>query len=369
MKVVNLITNFSKTFILLVVLFMVNLCLSQIKDFTFDDISDEYFNSYEHFNIYYQEISARETSKGENDVWGNKESDIEQFKRHKMLEDQYLANQKLGNNSRDNSSLYQLDDSVFAYKNKFKTNTNIENVNYDELNLDRNEFVDHSILDNPDLNDPVFNQKKYGGNKRQIPQGHPGMNLDSVISTRHFNGGREKRQNFQNYNNYNNQNSFSFFQYINFSIFGFSISEYFLGFMVLTFAYFYVFGKTFNDKYVNIWFDANKIYFDRFARISVKPDIEPIKNNTELVKDAYNIYKYYAEEYNKIKWFSAVLEFKYRQDTSSLLTSLFFKIEDKVYYRVAINPVEPVPNVFCICGKKDLESIKSSYSDVVSLIK
>lgn len=207
---------------------------------------------------------------------------------------------------------------------------------------------------------PSYIGKKSGG---RVPQGHPGMNMDSVISHRQFAGARDNK--FQNFNTQTNT-GYSIFQIINVSFFGYSLSEYLFAFMVCLIGYFYIFSKSFNDKYATAWFDSNKTYFDRFSRICVKPDTETIKNTTPMIKDAYNIFRYYVEEYKSIKWLTAILEFKVKQDTSSFVSGFLFTIQDKIYYRVGLNPVDPVPNVFCICKKTENQYVKKSYKDIVS---
>lgn len=208
-----------------------------------------------------------------------------------------------------------------------------------------------------------FNRRRAAGIR--VPQGHPGMNMDSVISHRQFTGHKDGTR-LNNFSSTNVPSSYSFFQMINISIFGYTLSEYFFVIMIIMFSYFYIFGKTFNDKYANAWYEANQIYFSKFARVSMKPEIESLKNNTQMLKDAYNIYRYYAEEYKSIKWMTAIIEFKIRQDSSSLISGLVFNIKDKIYYRAAIAPIDPVPNVFCICKKSEFEGIKKSYKDIVS---
>lgn len=210
-------------------------------------------------------------------------------------------------------------------------------------------------------NDPSLNVN--GRTGMRLPQGHPGMNMDSVITHKQFSNHKENK--FNNFN-YNNNNNYSYFQMINFSIFGFTLSEYLFAIMIVLFSYFYLFSKTFNDKYATAWYDANRNYLDRFARICVKPEDENIKNNTPLMKDTYNVYRYYVEEYKSIKSMTSILEFKVRQDTSSLISGLFFAISDKIYYRITINPVDPVPNIIVLCKKSETESIRRSYKDVVS---
>lgn len=330
--------------LLLCILFLLSYQIQQssftIKDFTFDT-DDEYISSYENFNIYYHEIRQRENNNKES-IWESSESEIDQYRKIKQKEDEYLQKEKV---TEDSNNLY--DEYGYHFKNKFRTKT---------------DQIDDIEVFNPEIHDEMYHHSTLYRNKR-IAEGHPGMNLDSIISNRHFGLNKEKKNNFNQFINNNNSNQ-SWLSYINFSFFGFSLSEYFLVTMVIIFAYFYLFSTTFNDKWATVWYDANKNYFDRFARICVKPEVEEIKNKTQLIKDSYNVYRYYAEEFKNIKWFTAILEFRKNQDSSSVLSGLFFTITDKVYYRVALNPVEPVPNVFVICKKKDLKNVKAAYKDV-----
>jgi hypothetical protein len=375
-----------------------------IIDFAFDEQDDEYFNSYEHFNIYYQESKLRgmQNLNNNKEIWGAEESDLEIFKKHKMMEDQYLESQREVNpGDQDLENIYGIDEVLFNYKNRFKNdlsgndhNINLNNMIQKNPNMEYNGkenidddnkevYMDHlrnnkDINDNVDLNEnmmikyPYNLHKQTDFDKKRIAQGHPGMNTNNIynLNSQFTKFGKEKRQqnvNNEYFNNYkkSNSNNPSYLSYINISIFGYTLYEYFVLIMIVIFAYFYFFSATFNDKFATNWYDANKIYFDRFNRVSVKPDIENIKNNTPMIKDAYNIYRYYSEEYQNIKWFSLILDFKNKQDTSSLISGMFMNVSDMIYYRVAINPIEPVPNVFCICNKNNLDTIKKSHEDVV----
>lgn len=230
------------------------------------------------------------------------------------------------------------------------------------------EFYTHGLKDDSAL----FNHEIAGNmNMNRQPRGHPGMNMERKIYNRNQHKGLNP-----NINNVHNNagttvvtsNSFWVWNILNYSIFGFTVSEIFLGFMLISFCYFHFIGKTFNDKYASVWYEANSQYFEsKFSRLGVKPEVEPIKNNTELIKDAYNIYKYYAEDYKGIiLTITAILEFRNKQSTASLISGLVFKIVDKIYYRVSIQPIEPVPNVFCICKKSEKKEMLNGYKELVS---
>jgi hypothetical protein len=252
---------------------------------------------------------------------------------------------------------------MLKIRNKY--NKNFEDQDGEDIDLD---LTQQNISEeNSKYNRAYADEINYIGKKSvagRVPQGHPGMNMDSVISHRQFTGAKDNK--FQNFNTQTNT-GYSIFQIINVSLFGYSLSEYFFAFMICLVGYFYIFSKSFNDKYATAWFDSNKTYFDRFSRICVKPDSETIKNTTPMIKDAYNIYRYYVEEYKAIKWLTAILEFKVKQDTSSFVSGFLFTIQDKIYYRVGLNPVDPVPNVFCICKKTENQYVKKSYKDIVSV--
>lgn len=201
--------------------------------------------------------------------------------------------------------------------------------------------------------------------KFQINSGHPGMNINyQMMNNRHFNN--QKFDSNYSYSGKNNGFSgyFSILNIFNFKLFGYSTSEYIFVLFIILIAYFYFFSKTFNDKYANSWYLANEAYFGRFSRVSCKSEAESVTNNTELIKDSYNNYRYYAEEFKNIETFTVILEFRQMQDTTSFFLGFLTTINDKITYKVTINPVNKISNVFIICKKQDQKKIKETYSDV-----
>ena len=256
---------------------------------------------------------------------------------------------------------------------------NEEDINNDILNISQrikskedidiyNTYINHQNGGINNVN-KKFNHHSLNNENRihNFDKGHPGQNPGNIIhNTNKFANKNNFQQNLINTDT--NSSSNFIWSILNFRILWFSLSEYTLGFMIISYLYFNFIGKTFNDKYATIWFDANSQYFEsKFERLGVKPEVETIKNNTEMIKEAYNVYKYYAEKYANIENVTAILEFRRFQSTTSLVSSLFFNITDKVYYKVSISPQEKVPNVFCICRKSDKKNLLKSYSDIVRI--
>jgi hypothetical protein len=56
---------------------------------------------------------------------------------------------------------------------------------------------------------------------------------------------------------------------------------------------------------------------------------------------------------------------KKRHDLVSVCTSIFlFNEKDRIIYEASLTPNEEVPLVFCFCKKKDIKTMKKSYSDI-----
>jgi hypothetical protein len=47
-----------------------------------------------------------------------------------------------------------------------------------------------------------------------------------------------------------------------------------------------------------------------------------------------------------------------------MLTSFLVNTKDRIIYEVAIDPIEDVSWMFCICKKRDANSLKHSYADI-----
>lgn len=199
-------------------------------------------------------------------------------------------------------------------------------------------------------------------NIHKLNLGHPGLNKNNNA---YYNNNYNKY--YSEYKEVSNNKRNVFWTLMNTKILWFTLSEYFLIFIVLSYLYFYIIGRTFNDKYATLWYEANRQYFEsKFEMLGVKPQYENIKNNTELIKDAYNVYRYYVEKHQSIDSITVILEFKRLQSTISLVNSLLFSISDKVYYKVTITPIELIPNIFCICKRKDKNNILKRYDDLVN---
>ena len=298
---------------------------TQIKDYSLDE-DDDFIKDYENFNINYNKIKERQNK-------------ID-----------YVWNKPITQNKLNQR---EIEDQYFQEKN----------INSEKYNL---EELAKQARDNPNADEAVFSQFKPNRNSFG---GHPGMNMDRVIN-KNFNN-HKSQINIDELNRINGV-KLGWFNTIlnlfNYQIYGYSISEYFLCFMIVSFLYFHFVGKTFNDKYAQAWYDANRNYFEsKFNRLGVKPEIESIKNNTDLIKDANNLYKYHVEDYLNINTLTAILEFKNKQNTAALVSGIFVTITDKIYYKVNIKPVEPSPCVFCIGRKSEIKSITSSYKDIVSI--
>lgn len=200
-------------------------------------------------------------------------------------------------------------------------------------------------------------------------QGHPGMvNNDDLkniresghpVMNRYFNK-KYNRENLAFSESFRSNPSSGSSSYLNYSY-----NEIFVLVVFIWMVYSCCSGRTFNDKYANSWYNSNKQYFERYSKLGIKPETEEISNTSELIKDSYNVYKYYAEEYKSINWILVILEFRKKQDAVSLISGLFFEISDKIYYTVSITPNEHIPNIFCICRGIDCEKLKKTYKDLV----
>jgi hypothetical protein len=150
-------------------------------------------------------------------------------------------------------------------------------------------------------------------------------------------------------------------------------------------------GRKQNDKYATLWYHANQRYFEeRYESIGLAKDEDDdaghdsdededtkkkrleekeakkkeLQNSCPLVKEGPTIYKYYAANYRYIKWLFVVLEFRQKADAMSFATGMFFNDNDRIVYEVAIEPLEVVNWVFCVCKKRDARSLKRSYEDL-----
>ena len=47
-----------------------------------------------------------------------------------------------------------------------------------------------------------------------------------------------------------------------------------------------------------------------------------------------------------------------------MLTSFLVNTKDRIIYEVAIDPIEDVCWMFCICKRRDANTLKNSYSDI-----
>lgn len=306
--------------------------ISQLFDYSFDD-EDDLLTSYENFNIYYTEISSR-VNKDDNeddDIWEKYKNII---KSNSDRENTILA--------KDNSDFKPKKiDSLTNYKRQQEIMKSHDIDSFDPFD------IDNEIMINTKL-------KEKFGEKGQYQ----------------FNNNFHKNE----FNNNKSNQKTGFFWLVDVILnhpilYGYSFSEVLLAFLIVSWIYFTVIGKTFNDKNAQIWLDANKNYYEsRFSKLGVKPDVETIKNGTDLIKEEYNIYKYYVEDYLQIESLTAILEFRNKQNTAALITGLFISIFDKLYYKVNIIPVEPHPSVFCICKKNNYREINKTYKDIVSLI-
>jgi hypothetical protein len=51
-------------------------------------------------------------------------------------------------------------------------------------------------------------------------------------------------------------------------------------------------------------------------------------------------------------------------DAISMMTSMFFTDRDRIIFEVAINPVEQVGWMFCVCKKRDINNMRKTYKDI-----
>lgn len=214
------------------------------------------------------------------------------------------------------------------------------------------------------------------GNERRF-NNHPGMNGGN-----HRYGGRH----YQNHGGINNQHfqSSQPQQMMNnnyqqghgpFGIFGSSFAnsvyEILMMIFLLGFVYNCFCGKNANDKHALAWYNANKEYFEeRYTELGISKgengeDEDPNNKALPIIKDSPYLYKFYAAGYRYIKWLLVVLEFRKRQDTISMFTGILFQSKDRIIYEVGIDPIEEnVSWVFCVCNKKDANTLKRDHQDI-----
>lgn len=338
------------------------ICL-EIQKFSFyvDDNEDFIYD-----NIFINKIKGKnndDTNDNIDSIWEiNSESERKnsfQDKDNKINDEKYMHLNKFHSSYKNQDLIYNNSKSNrLNYINHSKFEENYLQVYGDGDNNNDNRKLVNNVQEDFDLD--LSYLKKF-----QINSGHPGMNINyQMMNTKNFNNYKYD----SNYTYTNKNNGFSgylvFLNIFNFRLFGYSTSEYIFVMFLILIGYFYFFSKTFNDKYANAWYLANQAYFGRFSRVSVKSEDESITNNTELIKDSFNNYRYYAEEFKNIETFTVILEFKQMQDTASFLIGFLSTITDKIVYKVTINPVNKMPNVFIICKKYDQKKIKDTYPDV-----
>ena len=125
--------------------------------------------------MYYQESKQRgmQNLNSNKEIWGAEESDIEIFKKHKMIEDQYLESQRnVNSGDQDHENIYGVDEVLLNYKNRFKNDFNANDQNLSSIksiqknpNMEYNEkehlevddrlvYMDH-LRNNKDINDHI----------------------------------------------------------------------------------------------------------------------------------------------------------------------------------------------------------------------
>jgi len=125
-----------------------------------------------------------------------------------------------------------------------------------------------------------------------------------------------------------------------------------------------IIGVKENRKIAEKWFNKNKDFFiENYSHLGGEREYNP--NNLSLIKDSYNVYKFFASGRVYVTWMIVELNFKKRQDLISLLSQLFlFWEKDRVMYEVSLSPSEDVPCIFAICKKKDIKLNKKNYREL-----
>ena len=145
--------------------------------------------------------------------------------------------------------------------------------------------------------------------------------------------------------------------------------------MVLCFCsliYKILFGNKQNDKYAMAWYNSNKDYFkERYQVFGLIENEETGGYRRDenmkdciLIKESPTEYKLTCSNYRYIQYITAVIQFHKRFDLSSLLTSFFVSLHDKIAYQVSFHSVDPVGWIFCICKKNQSFVNKEYYEDL-----
>lgn len=141
----------------------------------------------------------------------------------------------------------------------------------------------------------------------------------------------------------------------------FTIYEIFMILLLVFYILNCLFGITKNEKIASEWIKNNINYYaSNYAHIGLNKEYEI---ESSLVKESYNKFKFYASGRRNLNYTTINLDLVKRQDLINASSSLFYPPEkDRIIFDISIN--SNTQHVFCLCRKKEVKFMKSTYEDI-----
>ncbi len=141
----------------------------------------------------------------------------------------------------------------------------------------------------------------------------------------------------------------------------FTIYEIFMIVLLMFYILNCLFGVSKNDRIANDWIKRNlEYYVGNYAHIGSTKEYDI---DSPLVKESYNKFKFFASGRRNLNFTTINLDLVKRQDLINISSSLFYPPEkDRIIFDISIN--SNTQHVFCLCRKKEVKFMKSTYQDI-----